>query len=298
MYTEAEYRLSLALEGKRSRQGQELVNARLSRITRYKGLEMIHPSNVLDHQEMVAFISLNVANIWTEDVGFFKDIKPSTVLRMGRHHDDHEIDPVIGDVTADLKEGMDAETLQALRVREHMTHEFIGRVLYDLDPASVEYEQYMQDKHELEELSTLEAQSVKIADTLHATWEVLHECLSGNTSFYPVLSRYKERSDRLAMRAPLWEVVRSHKGIQLDSENFPTAEQVATMPPITQEQIASINAEDDSWYEFVDLMHNPLYPAWYKTGFDIALLRYGPGQIAGKLFPNWRTSFYPDEDSH
>jgi len=295
MLSEAERRLTYALLKPESQRGQEHIQGRLSQIIRYKGLEMIHPSNVANHQAFVVTIALMAANQWAEDMGMLEDIKPATVIRLAAYHDTHEADPQVGDIPASDKDDMTIDQKAELKEREEDAHRRLATDFYGLKLDSLEYQQYMQDKHDLENLSTLEAESTKIGDTLHATWEALHECLAGNTSFFPVLERYKRVCFKLAERSALWKKIQSHSDIQLSQDLFPTPKQVSKMPQITKEQVNLVNGEEPAtWNAFLKTMRNPQYPVWYRTELNLTLLTYGIDGTAKVIFPNWRRSFYEE----
>lgn len=295
MLSESEIRLAQALIRPSSLHGQEQINTLLSKIIRYKGLTMIHPSNVANHQLLVCHIALNVANIWSGDMGVFCDIEPAVVIQMAKLHDDHEADNSVDDIPTYDKEKMSEYEIAQLRSKEIQAQRVLAERYYGLRVDSPEFLEYLKEKQDLENLSTLEAECTKIGDMLHAIWEVLHECLAGNESFYIILERYKLRSLKLANRSPLWNIMQYHPFIQLDQDHFPTPEQVRTMPKITKKHICEVNAEDPkSLYTFLNRMRNPHYPAWYREGFDVSLYTLGTDGTARTLFPTWSKSFFKD----
>lgn len=295
MVTTAERILDRALKSSQAIQGQEVIHRELSQIIRYRGLEMTHPSNVANHQRLVTTFAF-AAIPWVEDMGLYVDMKPSTVIRLAGYHDDHEADPEVGDTPASEKDKMTVEETGRLKHLEKQAHKRIASELYGFDQWSFEFQQYMQDKHDLDTLSTPEAEMTKIGDTLHAIWEVLHECIAGNESFYPVLDRYKKVSARLEERSPIWKVLKDHPALQLDQDRFPTPAIIRNMPKVSKEFVTEVNAESyDSWNRFIQGMHNPTYPAWYRRGVDLTLLTFGHTEAARVMFPKWRESFYSIE---
>jgi 5'-deoxynucleotidase YfbR-like HD superfamily hydrolase len=294
MLTDSEIRLDLALFKDDVRRSHDQVQADLSQIVRYPGLEMTHPSNVANHQRLVTHIAHSAASIWSETMGISVDIQPSTVLRMSRHHDDHEADPLIGDIPTSLKEVMTEDEVISLKEREVQANLRLAK-FYGLAEGSVEYQQFLKEKHDLDTLATPEAECTKAADLLHATWEVFHECLSGNVSFLPVAERYRARSAKLAERSPIWNTLRHHPDIQLDDAHFPTPEQLLRMPRITKTQVDTVDAEVyETWEEFENIMNNPNFPVWYRKGFEITSLEFGIHNLAQVIFPTWKKSFYTD----
>lgn len=286
------------------------------RETRFKGLEMTHPTTLEIHTMRVEQLTFEIAFIVAFGANSDQSFRESLtrggnfnlMLETAYLHDFAEA--ATSDITTDRKERMSPEERQLLEDRERLVMSLLAAYRHkDEDGVN----DFMKRYKELKDKSTLESQVIDIADKLDSVSEALHqvlcyECsseegLEGESSFLDVLDRYRRRLKRFE-KYPVWPLLTDsplpeypeglpwqHK-MHMTSNTFsglqdiPSREKIRRMKKIKKEDFA----DPKNVYEF---HKDPSYPDWYKCWVDINLNFFHPHPEV-VLFSGWHQQLWKD----
>lgn len=244
----------------------------LEGVTRFDRLPMLHRTTLYVHQVSVGYVAFHLA-IEAKKRGI--PIDPLKARRMGRYHDDTEVDPNVTDIPAPTKRAMTPEQKQVFREAEQQAAQRLVNVFIQTDSAEL----YIEEQEETAAKQTPEAQIVDIADKLDVIGEAIHEIRCGNELFYEVVEDSSGIVLPMLRRYPMWDIVKDEP--RFDLEHLPTLVEVQRIPKVTLEDLrGEANA-------FWNAAMNPNVPAFYDTWRCVRRFLFHEPGAGGALFPGW-----------